>query len=136
MSSLIVAEDCVYFRRQITQALQNDNFQVKAWAGDGQSALAAYTKFLPDFVVMDVILPVMGGIEVCRKIRLLNPKARIVLYSGVKSEIMMRNSYAVGAMDFLQKPFSPEQLSESLQNIVQHAYMMDMIKSQKKTVQQ
>jgi len=88
--------------------LEHDGFEV-AVAYDGRQALAEARANLPDLVVLDLMLPEINGIEVCRILRADSEVPIIMLTSRATEEDKLRG-LGVGADDYVTKPFSPREL--------------------------
>src|SRR5690242_12028771 len=69
MTTILIVDDEPIVREVVTQYLRQDGFRVEA-AGDGHEALARFTAARPDLVLLDLMLPGIDGLEVCRRIRL------------------------------------------------------------------
>lgn len=80
-----------------------------ASAGDGLEALAAVGRFDPDVVILDIMLPGLDGIEVCRQLRAFS-NAYVLMLTARSEEIDRIMGLTVGADDYLVKPFSPREL--------------------------
>ncbi|MHB8960989.1 MAG: response regulator [Candidatus Limnocylindrales bacterium] len=78
-------------------------------AGDGIAALAAVRAFEPDAVVLDLMLPGLDGIEVCRQLRTFSD-AYVLMLTARSEEVDRIVGLTVGADDYLAKPFSPREL--------------------------
>ncbi len=88
--------------------LQHEGFEVLS-AGDGPSALGLMRSATPDVVVLDLMLPGLDGIEVCRRLRTFSD-AYVLMLTARAEEIDRVVGLAVGADDYLVKPFSPREL--------------------------
>jgi DNA-binding response OmpR family regulator len=78
-------------------------------ANDGESALAAARKYAPDVVVLDLMLPEIDGLEVCRRLRAFSD-AYVLILTARGQEVDKIVGLSVGADDYLVKPFSPREL--------------------------
>jgi DNA-binding response OmpR family regulator len=88
--------------------LEREGYAVLA-AADGPSALAAVRADRPDVVILDLMLPGLDGIEVCRQIRTFSD-AYVLMLTARSEEIDRVVGLSVGADDYLVKPFSPREL--------------------------
>jgi DNA-binding response OmpR family regulator len=91
-----------------------DDFDVTV-AENGQRAVELAATCCPDVIVLDLTMPVMDGFAACRLIRAAHPRVPIVIVSGHTDEESVRSAFAVGASDYLAKPFTPSQLRARLQ---------------------
>jgi DNA-binding response OmpR family regulator len=92
----------------VTGYLVREGYAVEA-APDGLTALDAVRRFEPDVVVLDVMLPGLDGIEVCRRLRAFSD-AYVLMLTARSEEIDRIMGLTVGADDYLVKPFSPREL--------------------------
>ncbi|MCA9846313.1 MAG: response regulator transcription factor, partial [Dehalococcoidia bacterium] len=79
-------------------------------AADGDAALAVARDAQPDVIVLDLVLPDVDGVEVCRQIRMFSD-AYIVMLTSRADEVDKLIGLAVGADDYMTKPYSPRELS-------------------------
>ena len=92
----------------VTGYLEREGWSVHA-AVDGVTALDAIRRIAPDVVVLDVMLPGIDGIEVCRQLRTFSD-AYVLMLTARSEEIDRIMGLTVGADDYLVKPFSPREL--------------------------
>lgn len=104
----LVVEDDPDITTVIVESLAAAGFDVTSVA-DGASAVTAATEVQPDLVTLDLTLPRMDGIEVCRRLREITD-CYIVIISARSDEIDRLIGLEVGADDYLLKPFSPREL--------------------------
>ena len=104
---VLVADDEPTTRQLTRVALEQAGFSVVE-AGDGASALAAYERSSPDLVLLDVEMPGMDGITVCRKLRERRDALHvpIVMATGLEDIASIDAAYAAGATDFIPKPIN------------------------------
>jgi len=104
----VVIEDDPDIRSLLTELLQQSGFTTVE-AGTGAEGLAAVQQSDPDLVTLDLNLPDLDGIEVCRRIREVS-EAYVVMLTGRPDEIDRLVGLETGADDYLTKPFSPREL--------------------------
>lgn len=105
---VLVVDDDPALAEVVGRYLERDGFSV-TYADDGVTGLAAALSTLPDLVVLDVMLPRMDGIEVCRRIREVAPIAVVMLTARGEEEDRIAG-LGFGADDYVTKPFSPAEL--------------------------
>lgn len=88
--------------------LAREGFDVVT-AADGEAAVAAAREHGPDVIVLDLMLPGIDGVEVCRRIRAFSD-AYIIMLTAKSDEVDKVIGLSVGADDYLTKPFSPREL--------------------------
>lgn len=106
--TILVVEDEPALRDTLTYNLKKDGFTVEA-VGDGRSALESARRLKPDLIVLDLMLPEMDGLDVCRAIRRESDVPIIMLTARVE-EIDKLIGLEIGADDYMTKPFSPREL--------------------------
>ncbi|HXX84901.1 MAG TPA: response regulator [Casimicrobiaceae bacterium] len=87
---------------------------------DGQSALTAVAEFAPHVILLDVMIPVLSGYEVCQRIR-ENPaweSMKIIMLTAKGRDVDVTKGLAVGADAYVTKPFSTSELVEKVQTMV------------------
>ena len=119
-TSVMLVDDHQVMRDLLRDALENTGeFQVVAQAADGQEALQVAAETAPDVIVMDVIMPVMDGIEACREITELLPGTRVLMLTASNEQDAIVKSIAAGATGYLQKYSSKEQLLTTLREVAE-----------------
>lgn len=108
-SRLVVIEDDRDIAELVRSALADAGFAVETYR-DGESGLAAAVDADVDLVVLDLMLPGMDGLEVCRRLRATRPEARIVMLTAKTAEIDRVVGLELGADDYVTKPFSLREL--------------------------
>src|SRR5205807_4266369 len=109
---------------EMTQlALERDGFTVRT-AGDGPAGLDAFREQPPDLVLLDVMLPGMDGVTVCRQIR-AGSVVPIVMLSARSDPIDIVLGLEAGADDYVTKPFEPAVLAARLRAVLRRAERRD-----------
>jgi len=104
----LVVDDEAPIRSLVRGYLESEGFKVRE-ADTGPAAVASVRDWSPDLVVLDVMLPGLDGVEVCRQIRTFSD-AYILMLTARDEEIDRIIGLTVGADDYLVKPFSPREL--------------------------
>ncbi len=108
MTTILVVDDEPNLVELVSDYLTREGFHVLK-AMDGGAALELAHSQQPDLVVLDVMLPGMDGVEVCRQLRQLSD-AYVLMLTARAEEIDKIVGLAVGADDYVTKPFSPREL--------------------------
>lgn len=119
MSYLLVVDDNIDLRLVVTQFLRVAGHEV-AEAGDGKAALTSVEKREPDLMVLDLWMPEMSGLDVCRALKANPFTARIpILMLTAQSDLNYKlQGYEAGADDYLAKPFEPLELQARVQALL------------------
>jgi two-component system, OmpR family, alkaline phosphatase synthesis response regulator PhoP len=89
--------------------LEREGFRIDS-VGDGEAALATVARDHPALVVLDIMLPKVDGLEVCRRLRAMNDPAGILMLTARDEDIDKVLGLELGADDYLTKPFNPREL--------------------------
>ena len=108
MTRILVVDDETALVELVQSYLEREQYEVLT-ATDGRAALDLARTAQPDLVVLDVMLPIMDGIEVCRQLRQFSD-AYVIMLTARAEEIDKILGLTVGADDYLTKPFSPREL--------------------------
>jgi DNA-binding response OmpR family regulator len=114
--SALVVDDEPSLVRVVEGYLLQDGFSVRT-AGDGETALALARESEPDLIVLDLGLPGMDGIEVCREVRTFS-RCYILMLTARADEVDMLIGLGVGADDYVTKPFSPRTLMARVRTLL------------------
>jgi two-component system, chemotaxis family, chemotaxis protein CheY len=110
MKRLLVVDDALFMRKMICGVAAEAGWQVVAEACNGVEAVALYQQHRPDLVTMDLVMPVMGGLEALRQIRAVDPRAQVVVVTALDQKQSLMDSIRDGAIDFIVKPFERERV--------------------------
>ncbi|HYX85799.1 MAG TPA: response regulator transcription factor, partial [Gaiellales bacterium] len=116
MNRVLLVEDDPTIREMTRLALERDGFAVET-AADGPAGLAAFAVRAPDLVLLDIMLPGLDGISVCRQIR-ARSVVPVVLLSARTDPIDIVVGLEAGADDYVTKPFEPPVLSARLRAVL------------------
>jgi len=108
MSTILVVEDDTSLRETLTYNLSRQDYSVQA-VGDGLAALEIARKIHPDLILLDLMLPGLDGIEVCRMLR-QEMNIPILILTARDDEIDRVIGLEIGADDYITKPFSMREL--------------------------
>jgi DNA-binding response OmpR family regulator len=114
--TILVVDDEPVLRETLAEALDADGFRVVT-AADGREALSRFREHQPDLVVLDLMLPELSGIEVCRIIR-SESGVPIVMLTAKTSELDKVVGLELGADDYVTKPFSLRELSARIRALL------------------
>jgi DNA-binding response OmpR family regulator len=111
MSTVLIADDDPDILALVTFKVKQAGYTLIT-ATDGAAALAAARETTPDLVVLDVSMPRMSGLEVCRELRAdpATSKVPVLLLTARAQEADIEAGFDVGADDYVVKPFSPREL--------------------------
>jgi two-component system chemotaxis response regulator CheY len=117
--TVMVVDDVAFARRVIKDILTSAGYSVVGEAANGEEAIAMFKKLKPQFVTMDVVMPVRGGIEATRKILEEEKDAKIIMISAMGHEQLLMEAINAGARDYILKPFSAEDLIRAVEKLLE-----------------
>jgi DNA-binding response OmpR family regulator len=120
MEKILVVEDDRATRKALQQLFEPEGYSV-AVAQTGPEGLAAYRSSRPNFVILDLGLPQLGGQDVCRQIRKESEEVPILILTGSSDEISRVLLLELGADDYVTKPFSPKELLARVRAVLRRA---------------
>jgi DNA-binding response OmpR family regulator len=122
MQRILVVEDEPTIAQAVGARLVAEGFEVRVVA-DGPAAVEGFRAYRPDLVVLDLMLPGLDGLEVCRRIQAERP-VPVLMLTARDDETDLLVGLAVGADDYLTKPFSMRELTARVRTLlrrVEHA---------------
>ena len=117
-AKILVVDDDPEIVEILKYNLSNSGFEVKV-AFNGVQAVKKSKKFLPDIVLLDVMMPEMNGIEACKEIRNIDSlkKIQIIFLSARGEDYTQIAAFEAGADDYISKPIKPKILIKKITNI-------------------
>ena len=110
MNKLLIVDDAMIMRLRIREIAVQAGWEVVGEAADGNQAVEMFRRLQPDLVTMDIVMPLMDGVEALRTIRNETPNARVCMVSAVNQREKLAECIRLGAIDFIVKPFDKTQL--------------------------
>jgi DNA-binding response OmpR family regulator len=116
---ILVVEDEAIVAEVVERFLRREGYETMV-VGDGRQALNALGSFIPDLIVLDVMLPEVDGLEVCRQVR-SRGETPIIMLTARGEETDKVLGLGLGADDYVTKPFSPRELAARVQAVLRRA---------------
>jgi DNA-binding response OmpR family regulator len=120
MTRVLVVDDDRTVAEVVLGYLRREGFEA-AHAADGLAALAVAAAAPPDIVVLDLMLPGIDGLEVCRRLRAGRPDLPVVMLTARGEEEDRIAGLEVGADDYVVKPFSPRELALRVRSVLRRS---------------
>jgi DNA-binding response OmpR family regulator len=119
MATVLLAEDDTDIRFLVTFKLEQAGHEVRGFA-DGLSALADARAHRPDLAVLDVMMPGMSGLDVCRELRRDPATAAVpvIILTACAEAADIAAGFAAGAADYIVKPFSPRDFAARVKAVL------------------
>src|SRR5262249_15074176 len=118
---VLVVEDDVSLARVLLDNLVYEGFDV-ALAGDGEAALKQYRSFNPDLIILDLTLPRLDGLEVCRVLHASRSRSGIIILTARTQKEDKLQGLRSGADDYITKPFALDELLARVQAVLRRMH--------------
>ncbi len=103
---VLIVDDSMFVKKQISQILTSEGFEIVGTAGDGLEGLEKYKELYPnvDFVTMDITMPKMDGISSLEKILEFDKEAKVIMVSALGKQDLVKKALMMGAKNYIVKP--------------------------------
>lgn len=116
IKKIMICDDSILVRLQLSNLIKNNLPGVEITeASNGAEAIRKFDAVRPDLSFLDIVMPETDGIAATKGILALDADARVVIVSSVGTQNKLREAIEAGAKDFIQKPFSGEQIEKLLE---------------------
>lgn len=114
---ILVVDDEPYIADLVSMGLRYQGYEVET-VGTGRAALSAARKRRPDLLILDVMLPDLDGLEVCRRLRADGVDAPVIFLTAKDAVEDRVNGLSIGGDDYITKPFSLEELAARVRAVL------------------
>lgn len=113
---LLISDDSKLLRKKLRADLEALGCEVIE-AENGKEAILLDLQDKPDGVILDIVMPEVGGIEALQVIREVNPEVPVVMLSSAGTPQKLMQTLKMGAIDFIQKPYTTDQIKKAVEQI-------------------
>lgn len=118
MAKILIVDDASFMRMTIKQMLEKNGHETVGEAGDGIEAVKKFIEVKPDVVLLDITMPEMNGVEALKRIKELDPTAKVIICSAMGQQAMVAQAIQSGAKDFIVKPFEADRLIAAIDRVM------------------
>ena len=118
MASVLIVDDAAFMRMSIKRMLEDNGHSMAGEAANGIEAVEKYLVVKPDVVILDITMPEMNGVEALRRIKILDPEAKIIICTALGQQAMLAQAVEYGATDFIVKPFEVDRLRSAIDKVM------------------
>ena len=120
-SKVLVVDDSIAIARQLTKMVEGfGGYQIVGHAKNGAEAVKLFKTLSPDVVLMDIVMPMMDGLQSLRTLMRLDPEAKVIVISsvgGVGQKV--EEAIRLGAQCVISKPFEEEKVKSMLERVIE-----------------
>jgi len=117
---LLISDDSKLLRKKLRAELEALGCEVIE-AENGKEAILKEMNEKPDGVILDIVMPEVGGIEALQVIREVSPEVPVVMLSSAGTPQKLMQTLKMGAIDFIQKPYTSDQIKKAVEQIRKRA---------------
>ncbi len=110
MPSVLLCDDSLFARQMTRRLLAGAGCDIVGEAEDGEEAVVKFRELKPEVLLIDLVMPRVGGVAAIRLIREEHPDARIVVCSAMGQEALVREALDAGARGFVVKPVQADRI--------------------------
>ncbi|MFI5304680.1 MAG: response regulator [Nitrospiria bacterium] len=115
--TVLIVDDSSSLRNILKKILENLNFEVPGMADNGITAITKYKELKPDVVMVDMIMPQLGGLECLRLLKQVDPKVVVIMVSSVSSQETVVSCLKEGAKHYILKPYDESKIKQVMESI-------------------
>ena len=115
-TKILICDDSSLIRKQLKDLLIKMDCEVIE-AVNGKEVVDIFKEVQPDVVFMDIVMPEADGLEALKNIKVYNQDAKVIMLSSIGTSTKLVQALKSGAMDFIQKPYTTEQISKVITDI-------------------
>lgn len=116
-NKILIVDDSQAIRKSLRELLEKNEYSVIGEAGSGTEAIKLFSSLSPDIVMLDIIMPQLGGIETLRMLRSLKKDVRIIMVSALDSVDRVKECLKAGADHYILKPFEEPKVLAILEKV-------------------
>jgi two-component system chemotaxis response regulator CheY len=116
--TIMIVDDELFFRKLLGSILRENGYSVVAEAVDGVEAVEKYSLHRPELTILDIYMPQKNGFDATKDILSMNPKAKVLICSGMGYDDDVKAALALGVRDVILKPFIPPEVIEIVSRVM------------------
>ncbi len=127
---ILISDDSKLLRKKLRAELESLGCEVIE-AANGKEAIMQDLKEHPDGVILDIVMPEVGGIEALQVIKEVSPDIPVVMLSSAGTPQKLMQTLKMGALDFIQKPYTSDQIKNAVEAIRKRVELNEQKKAEK-----
>lgn len=118
--TILVIDDSPFASQQIKDVVEEHGYEVVDYARNGEEGIEKYKEVKPDFVILDIIMPGIGGLETAELLLKEDPKAKIMMLSSLCDSGTLEEVKSIGLKYLIPKPLDEDVLLATLELLKKH----------------
>jgi len=118
MTKVLIVDDSSFMRALLRNVLNKIGVKDITEASLGKQAIAEFKKQKPDLVLLDIILPDLGGEKILAEIMKTTPKPKVIMVTAVGQKPMMDKCKKLGVKDYIVKPFDNKKIEATIKKVM------------------
>jgi two-component system chemotaxis response regulator CheY len=114
MARVLIADDSMFMRKTLRDALSLGGHEVVGEAANGAEAIARHAELNPEITTLDITMPTMDGLAALERIMSADPSAKVLMCSALGQEHKVMQAITAGASGFVTKPFKADRLLDAI----------------------
>lgn len=114
----ILVDDSPYIVKELARILTTHGYEIAGTASNGLEAIKKYKEEKPDFVIMDLVMPQMGGLQTLLLLKKIDPECTVIMTSSLSGKDKIVECAKAGASHYILKPFEEDKVLEVLNKII------------------
>jgi NarL family two-component system response regulator LiaR len=115
MISILITDDHALVRQGVRDFLElQPDFTIAGEAGSGEEAVRMAAELAPDVVLMDLVMPGMGGVEATRQVKQASPRSQIIVLTSYHEDEYIFPALRAGALSYVLKDIGPDELADTI----------------------
>jgi two-component system response regulator (stage 0 sporulation protein A) len=116
---IILSDNCIEFTELFKARLElYDGIEVVGVAYNGDQTIDLLHETEADFLLLDIVMPEMNGLELLQRIKNLNPKPAVIVVSALGTDVIVQQALSLGAVSCFNKPVDCDKLVETMKRIM------------------
>lgn len=111
---ILIVDDSAQIRKSLREILEKNQYTVVGEAASGTEAIKQFSLLRPHIIMLDIIMPQLGGIETLRMLRNMDKELKVIMVSALDSMDRVKECMKAGANHYILKPFEEKKVIEIL----------------------
>lgn len=116
-ANIMVVDDSAFMRNMLKNIITQAGGIIVGEAGDGKEATEKVDQLNPQIIFMDIMMPVMNGLDALKDIKSRRPEIKVVMCTSAGQEKIISEAVEAGASEFVKKPFKPDEIAQVLSKL-------------------